>query len=269
MRNLSGLSIYTLVVSVLSVIAFIIISFFTEGNTYNILLSVLEIVVLILLAISVAGLIIRKKNNINILTNDLEPEKLINHIKKWSFLYTPYQCDAILSFLYEAIERYDLSLEFILKRKRGNMPVDYYLSFLDTVNSCKCYIGMDDKKQAEKCLNLAREMVKNIEYNNMSKDTFFIMNKLEHSYALQFDDTFSDYEYYEKLLDPSFQIASKEFYNNYNILMVHNCLGRIYLRLGMIERADINFKYVADNGKNLPCAVRARNYFENKAIREV
>ena len=266
MRKLSGLSIYNLVVCVLSIIAFFLLNVFADGDTFRILTIALEIIVLIFLAISVAGFIIRKKNDINILTDDLEPEKLINHIKKWGFLYTPYRREMLLSLLYQAIERYDLSLEIVSKIKRGNMPVDYYLSFLDTVDFCKCYIGMNEREQAEKYLNLAREMIKNIEVNERSKYMFFTLNQLERSYALRFDDTFSDYEYYEKLLDPNSQIAPKIFYSNYNIVIIHNSLAKLYLRLGMTERANINFKYVADYGKNLPCAIRARNYLQNGII---
>lgn len=203
---------------------------------------------------------IKKKNGIEVLTTDLEPEKLLNNVSKWKFLYSPYE-RTVMSFLsYQALYRPDLALE-TLNRARDNKPQhDYYLAYIEASDYCRCYIALNNREQADICLNYCRDVIKNLQLEQQKRFAYFFLEFLEHYYALRFDSSYVDFDYYERLLNPDSGTAPTSFYSNYNILAVRYNLGKIYLRLGMFDRADFNFRYVADNGKNLPIAYKSRNY---------
>lgn len=263
MKRFSGLAIFDLSLVVLLIVIYFVLHTFLESDIYWIVQIISYTIFCALIIVSIILNSKKKKNNYNSIMTDLEPERVMDYMLKHNFMYSQYERENIQVLAYRLMEKFDLALDILLKEKRDIIDCNYAEKFLHLSNLCSCYIGVKNQEQALQQLNVAKDLMKNVKSNSSTAYSLFFLDLMEHLYCATFDDSYSDYEYFERLLNPNMKIAPPTFYSNINILYTHYTLATIYLRLGMIDRANANFKYVADNGKNLPKAIRARDYLVN------
>ncbi|MEE0930820.1 MAG: hypothetical protein UIM53_07465 [Acutalibacteraceae bacterium] len=260
MKRISILFIFGVIILIMGIFSIITSLFIFKGTNFVFLELTFSFFYLLCVSVSVFFYHIRKKSGMEVLATDLEPERLLNNMSKWSFLYSPYERNILTFLSYQALFRYDLALDTLNKNRKDITKYDCYSSFSEASDYCRCYIALNNKEQADIYLNYCREAIKNLQLNQQKQIAYFTMELLERSYAMHFDNSYADFDYYERLLNPNSGLAPINFYSNYNVVVIRYNLGKLYLRTGMFDRANFNFKYVADNGKNLPIANRARNY---------
>lgn len=239
---------------------------FVEITPFDSLICSVFNLLLILFLIIYFILVNKKKRCINIFFCDLEPDRFMEQVKKLDLLFSDFEKDYYTAIYYRVIEQNHKALEVVKKMDTYINKENKYMYYFLASDYCKCYIALNNKELAQYYLNLAMGLVGSIKSDKKRNSCQFNADLLERTFYINFDETYSDYFYFEGLLNSGYSYYRRGLYNTLNIILFRYNLALIYKRVENIQLANANFQYVVNNGKNLPIVIRARKQLGNLMV---